>query len=187
MHQLLGRRVRSGSGGEERRRLLVPGSEQFSHCFMMASQDSLGTRHLSALSCIHFCGTAGPKCLALWGSPILVGRLGRGQAFAWNRGIEDEHSREQKERHLSGPQPQMRWLGEWPGDQHASLPRFTSPEHVSNLTTIRGLGGRTRREICSDLCLMFCTVGLIYRASSSIIGIIEHRDGNLDKANPLSG
>jgi hypothetical protein len=81
----------------------------------------------------------------------------------------------------------MRWLGEWPGDQHASLPRFTSPEHVSNLTTIRGLGGRTRREICSDLCLMFCTVGLIYRASSSIIGIIEHRDGNLDEANPLSG
>ena len=97
MHQLLGRRVRSGSGGEERRRLLVPGSEQFSHCFMMASQDSLGTRHLSALPYIHFCGTAGPKCLALWGSPILVGR---GHAFAWNRGIEDEHSREQKERHL---------------------------------------------------------------------------------------
>ena len=75
MHQLLGRRVRSGSGGEERRRLLVPGSEQFSHSFMMASQDSLGTRHLSALPYyyIHFCGTAGPKCLALWGSPILVG------------------------------------------------------------------------------------------------------------------
>jgi hypothetical protein len=90
----------------------------------------------------------------------------------------------------------MRWLGEWPGDQHASLPRFTSPEHVSNLTTIRGLvGGRALhsrygREICSDLCLMFCTVGLIYRASSSIIGIIgiiEHRDGNLDEAKHLSG
>src|SRR5882757_5357492 len=78
----------------------------------------------------------------------------------------------------------MRWLGEWPGDQHASLPRFTSPEHVSNLTTIRGLvGGRALhsrygREICSHLCLMFCTVGLIYRtyrassassASSSIV------------------
>jgi hypothetical protein len=33
---------------------------------------------------------------------------------------------------------------------------------------------------------MFCTVGLIYRASSSIIGIIgiiEHRDGNLDEAS----
>jgi hypothetical protein len=93
VQQLLGRRVRGGSGGGERRWLLVPGSEQFSHCFLMASQDSLGTRHLRCLTSIF----AGPKCLALWGSPILVGR---GHAFAWNRGIEDEHSREQKERHL---------------------------------------------------------------------------------------
>jgi len=78
----------------------------------------------------------------------------------------------------------MRWLGEWPGDQHASLPRFTSPEHVSNLTTIRGLVGRTRREICSDLCLMFCTVGLIYRALSSIIE--HHRHHRASSASSAS-
>jgi hypothetical protein len=115
-NNFLGRRVRGGSGGGERRWLLVPGSEQFSHCFLMASQDSLGTRHLRCLTSIF----AGPKCLALWGSPILVGG---GHAFAWNRGIEDEHSREQKERHLGLK------CGGWANGGRPA--RFTSTLHLA--------------------------------------------------------
>jgi len=88
VHQLLGRRVRSGSGGEERRRLLVPGSEQFSHCFMMASQDSLGTWHLSALPYdVHpFLRDRGTEMLSALGVPDSGGQRARIRVEQRHRG-----------------------------------------------------------------------------------------------------